>query len=470
MKPIKHAARLVLGSVSLLTGAARAAAPDFDAAHRETIETLRDFVRVDTTNPPGNETRGAEFLKVRLEREGIPAEIVGRTPERGNVIARLKGSGRKRPLLLMGHLDTVGIQRDQWTVDPLAAIERDGFIYGRGAADDKCMTTVCLEVMLLLKRLNLPLDRDVIFCGMADEESSGYYGIRYLIEKHWDKIACEFALNEGGTILEENGAVKYVAVATTEKVPRTLLLTAKGVSAHASRPRLDNPVTHLASAVAKLGEWQPPLKLNATTRAFFAGIAAVSPPDEAWLYTHLEDAVVGAQVQEIIRRTNPIYNSTLRTTISPTILKAGFRMNVVPADATATLDVRAVPDEDWPGFRAQLNRLINDPSVEINEVEGDGRKFAAPSSIDNEMFRALTHAQTAVFPGRATIPTMSTGATDSAYLRPLGVHAYGLGTVADQRDGGLRAHGNDERVPIAGVRPFLEFVYRAVQEAAGSTK
>ena len=450
------------------TFTARAAEPDFAAAHSEAIEALRNFVRVDTTNPPGNETRGAEFLKAILEHNGIPAEIVGRDPARGNLIARLKGSGKKKPLLLMGHLDTVGIERTQWTVDPLAAIVKDGFIYGRGAADDKCMTTVCLEVMLLLKRLNVPLDRDVIFSAMADEESSGYYGVRYLIEKQWDKIACEFALNEGGTILEKNARVRYVAIATSEKVPRTLYLTAKGTSTHASRPRLDNPVTHLATAVGKLGEWQPPLHLNATTRAFFAGIAAVSPPDEAWLYTHIEDDAVGAQVQEIIRRTNPVYNSTLRTTISPTMLKAGFRVNVVPADATATLDVRAVPDEDWPAFLAQLHQLIADPSIEISEASGDGRQFAAPSSLETEMFRALTRAQAAVFPGRTTIPTMSTGATDSAYLRPLGVHAYGLGSVVDPRDGGTRQHGNDERISIAGIRPFLEFVYRAVAEVAAA--
>jgi acetylornithine deacetylase/succinyl-diaminopimelate desuccinylase-like protein len=459
-------AALLLATVPRMAGAA--AEPDFAAAHTEVVATLKNFVRLDTTNPPGNETRGAEFLKAILEREGIPAEIVGRDPARGNVIARLKGSGKKKPLLLMGHIDTVGIERDKWTVDPLAAIEKDGFIYGRGASDDKCMTTVCLEIMLLLKRLNIPLDRDVIFSGMADEESSGWFGVRYLVDKHWDKITCEFALNEGGTIVEEKGDVKYVSVSTTEKVPRTLFLAAKGVSAHASRPRLDNPVTHLAVAVGRVGEWFTPMRLNDTTRAFFTQLAKISPPDEAWFYTHLEDPVVGPQAQEVIRRTNFINNSMLRTTISPTVLKAGFRVNVVPGDALATLDVRALPDEDWPAFLTQLRTLINDPSVDVVEAEGDGRKFAAPSRIDNEMFRALEHAQASVFPGRATIPSMSTGATDSAYLRPLGVQAYGLGSVVDQADGGARVHGNDERTKIAGLRPFLELVYRAVVEVAAA--
>ncbi len=459
--------RYVAALIALVLPAfAATPAPDFAAAHAEVVETLKQFVRIDTTNPPGNEARAAEFLKGLLAKEGIPAEIVGREPARGNIIARLKGTGKKKPLLITGHLDTVGIDRAKWTVDPLAAIEKDGFLYGRGASDDKPMTTVCLEVMLLLKRLGVVLDRDVIFLGVADEESNGYYGIRYVIEQHWDKIACEFALNEGGTILEEDGRVKYAAVATTEKIPRTLFLSATGMSTHASRPRTDNPVIHLAAAVAKIGEWQSPMRLNETTRMFFSRIAAVSPPDEAWLYTHLEDPVIGAQAQEIIRRTNPIYNATLRTTISPTVLKAGFRINVVPADATATLDVRALPDEDFPAFLTHLRQLIDDPSVEIVQAEGDGRKFAAPSALGTPMFAALEHAQAAVFPHATIIPTMSTGATDSAYLRPLGVQAYGIGTVAGLADGGNRVHGNDERVNLAGLHAFLEFVYRAVAEVA----
>ena len=447
---------------------AAVAAPDFAAAHGEVVETLRNFVRVDTMNPPGNETRGAEFLKKILDGAGIPAEIVGRDPARGNVIARLKGSGKKRPLLLMGHIDTVGVERDKWTVDPLAATIKDGFIYGRGASDDKCMTTVCLEVMLLLKRLNLPLDRDVIFAGMADEESSGYYGVRYLIEKHPELIACEFALNEGGTIFETGGRVRYVNVSTTDKLPRTIFLTATGVSAHASRPRMDNPVTHLAAAVAKVGEWFTPMRLNDTTRAYFSKLAQVSPPDEAQLYAHLEDPVLGPAAQETIRRTNFTLNAMLRTTISPTVLKAGFRINVVPADASATLDVRALPDEDMPAFLEQMRRLIDDPAVEITPAEGDGRKFAPPSRLDTDLFAALERAQAKVFPGCLTLPSLSTGATDSTYLRPLGVQVYGLGSVVDQADGGARPHGNDERVEIAGIRQFLEFVYTAVADVAAA--
>ena len=404
---------------------------------------MRAFVRIDTSNPPGNETRGAEFLKAILDKAGIPAELLGDNPARLNLVARLKGSGKKRPLVLMGHLDVVGIERDKWTVEPFAGVMQDGFLYGRGASDDKCMTTVCLEVMLLLKRLNVPLDRDVIFVAEADEESSSR-GIIELIEKHWDKIDCEFALNEGGGIVEENGKVRYVGVSTSEKVPRTLFLASKGTSGHGSRPRPDNALVHLAAAVAKAGAWQPPVRLNDTTRTYFQRLAQISPPEEAWLYTHFNDPVVGAQVQEIFRLTEKYYteNSILRTSISPTVMKSGFRFNVIPGDGLATLDVRALPDEDMPAFVKTLEGVINDPAITITAYESPSNMPATPPSrLDTEMFAALERkkAQQAVFPGTTVIPTMLTGATDSAFLRAKGVQAYGLGSVFTYADGGNRA-------------------------------
>ena len=442
---------------------AQPAAPDFAAAHQEVIETLRAFVRVDTSSPPGNETRGAEFLKRILDQAGIPCELLGTVPDRLNLVARLKGSGKNQPLVLMGHTDVVGVERNKWSVDPFEGVIKDGFLYGRGASDDKCMTTVCLEVMLLLKRLNVSLDRDVIFVAEADEESTST-GITYLIEKHWDKIACEFALNEGGMIVEENGSVKYVGVATSEKVPRSLFLASKGVSGHGSRPRPDNALVHLAAAVAKIGgAWQPPVRLNETTRAYFERLATVSPPEEAWLYTHFSDPVVGPQVQEIFRLSEKylIENSALRTTISPTVIKSGFRFNVIPADGLATLDVRALPDENMDDLIKLLTEVINDPAITITPSEFNNFPATPPSGLKTEMFAALERAQQKVFPGKVVIPIMQPGATDSAFLRAKGVQAYGLGTVADPTTGGSRAHGNDERVSLAGVRLFLEYVYAA---------
>ena len=460
----------LLLSLTLLTSSACAAAPDFAAAHQEVIEHLKQFVSIDTSNPPGNETKAAEFLKAFLDKEGIPSEIVALDPKRGSLIARLKGSGKKQPILLLGHTDVVGVEREKWDTDPFVPVIKDGWLYARGAADDKCMTTVCLEIMLLLKRSNVALDRDVIFVAEAGEEGTSQFGIDFLVEKHWDKIACEYALNEGGALLEDEGEVRYLNVATTEKVPRTIFLSAKGVSGHASRPRPDNPIAHLATAIAKISEWQPPLRLNDTTRAYFQRLATISPPEEAWMFTHFDDPVVGPQVQEIFRKAEKYlgFNSTLRTSISPTVIKGGFRTNVIPGDALATLDVRALPDEDMDAFVKTLEHLINDPAVSVTRAGGLERPTSPPSRLDNEMFRALERAQAALYPNAVTIPSMSVGATDSAQLRAKGVQAYGLGTVSGLSGGGSRAHGNNERVNLAGIRPFIELMYRAVTDVAAA--
>ena len=446
---------------------AQTPAPDFAAAHRETVDILQGFIRVDTSNPPGNETKGAEYLKAFLDREGIAAEIFELERGRGNLVARLKGNGKKKPLLLMGHLDVVGVEREKWTVEPFGGVIKDGYIYGRGAADDKGMTSACLEVFLQLHRLKVPLDRDVIFLAEAGEEGTTYVGIDFMVAKHWDKIECEFALNEGGRINEVKGKVDFVAVATTEKVPRTTLLSAKGTSGHGSRPRTDNAIVHLAAAVTKVGNWQPPMRLNDTTRAFFTKLATISPPADAFIFTHLEDPAQGAQVQEKIRLTHGTYNSMLRTSVVPTIIKGGFRQNVIPGDALATLDVRALPDEDMDKFYAMMRKLIDDPAIEIVPPAGKGRPTAPPSRLDTEMFHALERAQQRTFPGAITIPMMLTGATDSAQLRAKGVQAYGLGSVSSDREvSGV--HGNDERLSLAGLRQFLEFLYTVVIEVAAA--
>jgi acetylornithine deacetylase/succinyl-diaminopimelate desuccinylase-like protein len=455
-----------LGLVAELAFGA-ASIPDFAAARDESVKILSGFIQVDTSNPPGNETQGAEYLKRLLDREGIPSEIFTLEPGRGNLVARLKGNGRKKPLLLMGHIDVVGVERSKWTVDPFGGVIKDGYIYGRGAADDKGMASVCLEVLLLLHRLKVPLDRDVIFLAEGGEESSTYVGIDFMVSKHWDKIDCEFALNEGGRVYAQDGKVQYVGVATTEKVPRAVFLTAKGSSGHGSRPRTDNAIVHLAAAVAKLGQWQPPMRLNDTTRAFFARLSKIVPSEEAFLYSHVEDPVLGMMVQEKLRQTNIGYNSMLRTSVSPTIIKGGFRFNVIPADATATLDVRFLPNEEQDAFAETLRKVIDDPAIEVALAEPGSRKPSAPSRIDTEMFRALERAQRKLFPEASTLPMMLTGATDSAQLRAKGVQAYGLGSLATDEDS-ARVHGNDERLSIEGIGKFLEYVWWSVTDVAAA--
>ncbi len=458
---------LVLAALLFAETAATAAAPDFESARNETVSTLVGLIRIDTTNPPGNETKAAAYLKSLLDQEGIPSEILEKVPGRGNLVARIRGNGKKRPLLLMGHTDVVGVESKKWSVDPFAGVIQDGYIYGRGALDDKGMTAVCFQVFRMLKRLGVTLERDVIFLAEAAEEGSPTEGIDFMVAKHWDKIECEFALNEGGAMITTNSVVQYVGVATTEKVPRLVFLSAKGVSGHGSRPRIDNAIVHLCSAVAKVGEWQPPMRLNETTRTFFDRLARISPPHEAFLYRNLEDPAIGTMVQDKLRASHPSYNSMLRTSISPNIIRSGFRYNVIPADATATLDVRWLPDENVEEFIATLKRIINDPAIEITLAEPGSRKPAQPSSIETEMFKTLEKVQQQLFPGAVTLPTMLTGATDSAQLREKGVHAYGLGSLIAEEDSS-RVHGNDERIHIEGMGKFVEFVYRAVIDIAAA--
>ena len=441
------------------------AAPDITRNRDEAVRNLQGLIRIDTSNPPGNETKAVEYIKAILDKEGIPSETFAKDKSRGNLVARIKGSGRKRPLLLMGHLDVVGVERDKWSVDPFAAIIKDGYVYGRGAVDDKDNAAITLQILLMLHRQKTALDRDVIALFESGEEGTTQWGIEYMVNEHWDKIDCELAILEGGGIDVQKGKVVNVRVATTEKVPNNTRLVARGTSGHGSMPRPDNPIVHLAAAIAKVAAYQPPMRLNETTRRYFQQLASISSPEDAFLYTHLEDPLLASMVQEKIRTTRIYQNSNLRTSISPNIIKGGFRSNVIPGDAEAMLDIRALPDEDMSEFTASLRRVINDPAVDVIS-EGPGRPKAPPSRLDSDVFRALERAQAKVFPGAITTPSMLNGATDGAYLRAKGVQAYGVGSY--EEDGDSRSHGNDERNSIEAIGKFLDFVYSAVLDVASA--
>jgi acetylornithine deacetylase/succinyl-diaminopimelate desuccinylase-like protein len=458
---------LIASSLVLCLGVATVSAqsaPNFTASRDEAVRFLSELVKIDTSNPPGNETRAAEYIKSVLAAEGIQAQIYESAPGRGNLVARLKGSGRKPPLLLMAHLDVVGVERDKWTVDPFAAVTKEGYLYGRGSVDDKSMDAANLEVFIQLHRLKVPLDRDVILLAEAGEEGTTQFGIDFMVQKHWEEIECEYALNEGGDIPEEHGKVQYVAVSTTQKVPRGFSLVAHGSSGHGSAPRVDNSIAHLAAAVDKAATWEAPMRLNETARRFFQQMALISPPEKAAIYAHIEDPAA----QKKLHETQPAYYSMLRTSLVPTIIKGGFRSNVIPADAEARFDVRALPDEDMNALKASLIKLFNDPAITIVDAENANQRPATPpSGLDTDGFHALEHAQQKVFPGVPTIPIMQVGATDSAQLRTRGVKAYDIGTVMSADDE-KRIHGNDERIQIAGFGKFVEFLYTATLEIAGA--
>ena len=458
MQRITALALAVLALTSIAFAQTQTAGPDFNAARDEATRFLVDLVRMDTSNPPGNESQAAQYIQGVLKKEGIDSELLEPVPGRASILARLRGDGTKRPVLIMGHIDVVPVDRSHWTTEPFTGEVNDGILHGRGALDDKAMVSANLEVFLQLHRLHVPLARDVIFLAEASEEMSSPAGMATLVDRYWDKLNCEFALNEGGVSLLRDGRLPYLGVSTAEKLPRGITLRAEGSSGHGSVPRPDNAVTHLATAVAKAGNWVTPSRLNETTRAFFEGLAKISPPEEAAWYRNVEDP----KVQEILRAKKPIYYSMLRTSVVPTMLKAGFKSNVIPPTAEGVLDVRALPDENLEKFRASLAALINDPQIKIvAEDTALSMVPAPPSSIHTEMFEALQSAQKQVFSGSITLPVMQTGATDSSFLRVRGVQAYGLAVPRTEQENAT-VHGNDERVETAQLGNLTRLIYLAV--------
>jgi acetylornithine deacetylase/succinyl-diaminopimelate desuccinylase-like protein len=408
-----------------------------------------------------------EYLKKVLDREGIPYEVFAMEPDRANLVARLKGNGSKKPVIVMGHTDTVGVQREKWTVDPFAALRKNGFVYGRGANDDKDNLTASLMTVILLKRLKTPLDRDVIFIAESGEEGNAPVGINYLVKQHWDAIAAEYALAEGGSAAARNGKVRYVEVMTTEKVPRRTRLVAHGTAGHGSIPRSDNAVIHLASAVAKIGTWQPPMRLNDTTRTYFERLATISSPQDADRYNNITNSKRSADIQRYFAQNELGRYSILRTSVVPTIIRIGFRMNVIPSEGEAMLDIRALPDEDMSKLYEELRRVINDPAIEVLPAPGETRPAAAPSRIDTEMFHAIERVTKQMFPGAIVLPSMLTGATDMAQLRARGVQSYGIGPIGDEGEQNIgAAHTDDERLTESSLYKLVEFQLRAVLEVA----
>src|SRR5262249_51092869 len=261
----------------------------------------------------------------------------------------------------------------------------------------------------------------------------------------------------------QDGTVNYVAIATTEKVPRGMTVTARGSSGHGSIPRPDNPVVHLATAIARLGSWQTPVRLNDTTRVYFQKLAEIANPDLKSLLANLN----ASETQIPLQKKYWMDYSKLRTSIVPTIIRGGFRSNVTPADAEAALDVRALPDEDIPGLIEQMNKIVNDPAVEIKRTSGNNRPAGAPSRLDTDLYRAMEATAHRMFPQAMTLPDMLTGATDSAQLRARGVQAYGISTPKTDEDA-RRVHGNDERVSVDGLRTFAKYLHDITVSFAGT--
>ena len=443
--------------------------PNWSQIEAETMQHFQALLRFDTSDPPGNEKPAADYLKQVLEREGIPVEIVFNEANRPNVVARIKGNGSKRPILIMAHTDVVNTDPAKWTHPPFSATREGGYVYGRGAVDDKDNVAAGLMMMLMLKRMNVPLDRDVIFLAEAGEEGATRVGIQLMTREHWPKIDAEYCLAEGGNVTRVGGQVKYASVQTLEKIPRGIELTARGPAGHGSVPLKGNAIVHLAAAVAKIGASRTPIKLNETTRAYFQRLATISTPAEARRYLDVisGDAAKMRAADEQLYDLEPRHASMLRTSISPNIITGGYRSNVIPSEAKATLDVRMVPGEDTTALLAELRRVIDDPAVTVAFTGRASRPETGIQRLDSEGFRAIEAAVTRHY-NTVTLPTMSTGATDMAYVREKGVQCYGIGPAIDFEDGpkGFGAHSDQERILEAELHRFVRFKWDVVEGLA----
>jgi len=438
------------------------------SVYAETLEdrSLRYLIallKLDTSNPPGNETRVARYIESEFANEGIASEVIGGDPNRLNVIARLKGDGSKRPLLIMAHSDVVPIEPKLWTVPAFEALRRDGFIYGRGAVDTKALLAAEMAVLVDLKQRGTKLNRDIIFLSEADEEA-GSTEIQWLIRNAWSKIDAEFALNEAGARMLTDDGTDVFQVQTSEKVPTRVILVARGSAGHGSLPRKDNAVAHLSDAISKLVKAYMPVQLNTTTRRYFREMAKLD--EYKWLGPYLprmENSKTLFEAANELGDKDPELDAQLRTTVSPTMLRAGMKVNVIPNQAEAQIDVRRLPGETKEEVYARFKKLINDPLVDVLPEPGQDMPATEPSSLTTDLYKAMERVFYATGKKVAVIPYMSRGATDGAFLRAKGMAVYGV-PVFKRDDKPGRAHGNDERIKESTLREGTALLQKVVEE------
>ncbi len=453
---------------ALLLLSAIGVADDNRSLPDRTRQYLVDLIKIDSSNPPGNETAIANYLKQIADSHAISCDLMGNDEKRKNFVARLKGYGRGRPLLLMAHSDVVPVERKEWTVDPFSGELRNGYIFGRGVEDDKSLLAAEIAVMVEIKRRNIKLGRDVILLSESDAEGNSS-GIQWMLQHAYPKIEAEFALNEGGSILESKDGPKIFQIQTTEKIPTRLILTAKGTAGDASLPRADNPITHLNRALTKLIDAEQPAKLNDTTRRYLRDISKVQ--EYSWLAFLVRslsspNAAIQQAAASQIRAKDPELDAMLHTTVSATMLNAGTKNNVIPTTAQAQVDVRRLPNETKEEVLARFRQTINDPAVDVALAPGPQVPSTDPSPMNNPLYLAMTRAIGRAYPKDVIVPYMTPGATDSSFVRAHGMPVYGV--PAFVRDAGdTRVHGNDERISPKNLEDGVELLWQIVLEIAG---
>jgi acetylornithine deacetylase/succinyl-diaminopimelate desuccinylase-like protein len=436
---------------------------NWDQAFEETVAHLRALVQTDTTNPPGRERPAADYLAGALLKEGVDSVVLESAPTRGNLVARLRGTGEEAPLVLLSHLDVVPAEADKWAHPPFSATIADGYIWGRGTVDTKNLTAIELVIFLLLHRQQVPLKRDVILVATADEEEHGSYGLAWLTANHPDLIQAEYAINEGGGNSLELRGRTYYTCQTGEKGVCNLHMQATGEAGHGALPHEENAVVSLAGAILKLGRTALPLHLTATTQRFIEGLARGQGHETADLVRGLLDPAASS----FLLRQLPInqtwarmLHGMLHNTATPTILRAGQRINVIPSVAEARVDGRILPGQHPEQFLREVAEVVG-PAIDIQVEEYAPPLEAGP---DTPLYDTIETVLREIDPQTILLPMMACGATDAKHLAPLGITTYGFCPMRDEGSISpmLLAHAHNERVSLANVRFGLQTLYEVV--------
>ena len=442
--------------------------PDWDALRDEAVGLLAEYIRINTTIPPGNELAGARFLQRVLAREGIEAQLLDTAkigPGRANLYARLEGTGGKRAVALVHHIDVVPADRRHWSVDPFGGVVKDGYVWGRGAIDMKGQGIAHLVALIALKRSGVPLSRDVVFIANADEELLGARGAAVFVARHADLLRdVEYVVSEGAWNRVEDGRMRFYAVGVAEKLNFSQRLTVRGTPSHGSRPNPDNPVLRLVAALDTLGRFEMPLTVSPEVARYFHDIAPMYDGEQRRWLADVRAALADARARAWILG-DPSWHSFLRSTMQVTVLAASEKTNVVPAEASAEIDVRLLPGADTAAFLASLHRLVPDPRASWTRLFVVKPSLASP--VDTELFRAVERVARARHPGAIVAPVMTAGGTDLPWYRQLGIVAYSVDPFGVERAEQQRGlHGNDERLPVTALGDGVRFVYdllRALQ-------
>jgi acetylornithine deacetylase/succinyl-diaminopimelate desuccinylase-like protein len=459
MTPKMLCALLLLGAAPAL--AQTPARPiNWDSLAAESVRNLSAYLAINTTNPPGNELAAARFFQQLLQREGIEAQVLDTLelgPGRANLYARLRSRGSKKAIALVNHLDVVPVMRQFWTVDPFAGLVQDGYVWGRGALDMKGEGMVQLMALIALKRSGIALNRDIVFIGNADEEVGGG-GADVFTQRHADLLRdVEFLMTEGGDNLVEDGRLTYYGVGVAEKRAFWQRITVHGTPSHGSRPTKQNPVPRLVDALARLGHYTTELHVTPGVAKYFRDIAPqYAAPQRTWLAdvaTALVDSTSRAWITD-----NVYWNAILRNTISLTVITGSNKTNVIPAEASAEVDIRILPDQDTAVVRADLVRVVGDTAVHWQTMYPPKPPLDSP--IDTDLFRAIVRAAGERDPGAHVTTPMLTGATDRPFYRALGIVTYGFDPFkVEKADAQRGVHGNDERVSVANVGFGVRYLY-----------